>query len=184
MSSGRLESECTGQLALMDAMVFFAVALAVCSATLGYLDDGAADADRSQRARADPSAVLEVFMSCSLGSPVSLDGLVSVELTGREKVCECILAEAWALESGADIGRFSDLNSVIMGALRSICAPGYVPHLVVYVLDEASEGPLMVIEDHPAQAPDRRAASTVLAGPDGGVLLVSLVLEPASSGQL
>jgi len=179
--SPRRESSDRGQLALMDAMVFFAVMLLICSLQLSMCrEDGVYDDMHLDLAgRSDPESVLPVLLKASIGvrCVVSLES--QLEVLAYTTVSECLAAEAVAVMRGAPLDPFDVLNGVILGIAANISHPLLAPHIVLYHECDDDMTILLRIERWPPSSEDLFAACCDLPE-DGDVrLTVSFQLEPA-----
>lgn len=174
------EADDEGQLAVLDAMVFFSIAglvasMIMCQATGAWRSqDGFGD---DLECGIDPGVLLRAFLPASIGQGITLTGPPALEVRPHDSVAECLLAQVQAILVGSDID-FSPLNEVLLGNLEDLCPPGWAPHLSVY-WDGSSE-PLLKIE-RTGRPPDvdSYGGSCDLPGPDGSALLAALVLHPA-----
>lgn len=179
--SPRLESSDRGQLALMDAMVFFTVMLLICSLQLsmcrerGVCDDMHLDL----AGRCDPDSVLPVLLKASIGVRCVVSLGSPLEVLAYTTVAECIAAEAVAVLRGASFDQFDVLNEVILGIAANISHPLLVPHIVLYHECDDDMTVLLRIERRPPSSEDLIVACCGL--PEGGDvrLTVSFQLEPA-----
>ncbi|MCU0858975.1 MAG: hypothetical protein MUE55_00055 [Thermoplasmata archaeon] len=164
------------QLALMDAMVFFAIALVTSSIVLSYTDDRPSDLMGAVDGAVDPGDVLRVFLRASVGTDIELwDGLT---VSARESVADCLYAEVAYLTGGANPGSFAGMNEVLLDVLENISPVGTTCHLSV--VDAAGSGePLLTIERAPAIGGVLLSASQEFPAVMGSECLAVLVLAPA-----
>ncbi len=173
---GERGSDDRAQLALMDAMVFFAIAMVTSSIVLSYANDLPSDSMRDVDGAVDPDEVLLVFLRASVGVDMELwDGLT---VSARDSVADCLYAEVASLTEGVDARFFIGMNEVLMDALENISPAGTTSHLTV--MDVAGTGgTLLTIERAPAVGEVLLSASQGLPAAMGSDCLVVLVLVPA-----
>ena len=181
--SGRLRRDRLGQLALMDSMVFFAAALAVCGVLVSYARP-LVEPRTDLQGDADPAEILRVLLRASIGRPVSIDLEGSHRLDGTEDVATCITVEMHALSCGADQKVFSSLNAVILEMMISLCNPAFEPFLIVYDLDNGLPSPVLRLPHEEADSENRFASSTEIPGDGGNPYKVILILSPAALPEL
>jgi len=120
-----------GQLALLDAMVFFAISVVVSSVMLSYgKDSGDMGLDPCE-GTSDPEMILEAFLNACLGSPVTIRSHDCLTIPERTKVSACLALEVEAMMDGFDPDVFVDLNDAYTIILRRITNPVFEPHLAV-----------------------------------------------------
>ena len=169
---GKSRTRDTGQLAVLDAVVFFSSALVISSLLL-YYGLGQGSPVIIEKIAEDPSEILAVYLRASLGTTVLLPGNPEVVVRETDTVGDCLLAEASSLSRGDEPIRFSLLNSILCGALDSVCGLCVNPHLLV---ENVSDGAIVIaLPDLPGEATDARAASMELEA-DGNIFLFELVL--------
>lgn len=182
---GRMNDSDGGQLALMDAVVFFAASMLISTALLAYASDfagpGSIHACNDWR---DPDEVLHAFLHASVGTELIVNLNSSVQIKGNEEIAECIAIETQALRSGAGIAPFEELNDVCLRILRSCSAPLYEPFLIVLCSDANGTEPILAIPWLPENHPEAHASSAEFPGLVGETILVTLILCPASSPEL
>ncbi len=181
--SGRLRKDHSGQLALMDSMVFFAAALVVCGVLVSYARP-TVEPEESSQGDADPAEILRVLLRASIGCPVSIDLEGCHRLDGTEDVAICIAVEVRALSSGASLRVFSSLNALIIEMMISLCNPVFEPFLAIYELDDGSPNPVLMLPCEEAASECRYASSTEIPGDGGNSYKAILVLSPASLPEL
>lgn len=181
--SGRLKKDRRGQLALMDSMVFFAAALAVCGVLASYARP-LVEPRTDPQGDADPAEILPVLLRASIGRQVSIDLESSYNLDGTEDVATCIAVEVHALSSGANQEVFSSLNAIILEMMTSLCNPAFEPFLIVYDLDDGLPSPILKLPHEETDSENRFASSTEVPGDDGNPYKAILVLSPAALPEL
>ena len=181
---GRLDGQTSGQLAVMDAIVFFVAAMTVSSVLLSYArppgDRSLEDFDGD----ADPAEVLGVFLEASIGERLTLQFEEHVTVDASEDVAHCLAVEVAALRSGVARAAFADLNSVLERMLRSICNPSFEPCLMIVELGNGAGNVVLALLDPPGAAENVYASSAELRVDDGDPCLVELVLGPATPPEL
>lgn len=170
--SGDLRSDGRGQLALMDAMVFFSIAVVTSSVVLSY-DEVRTD-DLAGADSIDPENILRVFLRACVGVDTTLyDG---TEVDGKECAADCLMAEAMRIVDGVDPGLFTELNGALLASLERVVAAGFAPHLSVV---SHVGGTLIDIGRATAGVEDLLAASEEFPDVGGSRCLVVLVLVPS-----
>lgn len=178
---GRSRSSRSGQLALMDAVVFFVIAMAISSMLFYYAGAEAVQTpSRMRDGQSDPGAILRVFLRASLGEEVVLDLGREIHVSADSEIAECLKTEFDALVAGTDLGSFNPLHDRLVQILEAICNPVLEPYLVaIRLLDKGSQR----IFTLPSELPDsdtRYASSTELPGYEASSYLLTLILVPAS----
>lgn len=180
--SGHRDVARTGQLALMDALVFFTVAMLISSILLSraYLDRRDETDTLWCDVSYDASTLLGVVLRASIGECVTLN--VSgrqVTVSPTAAIGECVAMEATALLSGDEPRVFDEVNGMILEIVKDVAGPFVVPHLWVLRSEDGSWDALMRIEDRPPAADACQAASFDLPVGHIGRCRVTLVLEPS-----
>ncbi len=158
---GKPPHEAAGQLAALDAMVFFAAALVVSSVLLSYVEDSRVVTDEGPDR--DPAEALSVFLRASLGSDVDLLEDGSILIRARDQAGECLLVELSGLSEGLPKETYDRLNEVLSQILSSICSP-WCWRLSIFA--ESSE--LLILGcEHGLESDTILAGSTELEGPAG-----------------
>lgn len=180
--SPRRESSDRGQLALMDAMVFFAVMLLICSLQLSMCrEEGVYDDMHFGLAgRSDPDSVLPVLLKASIGVRCFVNLESQLEVLACTTVAECLAAEAVAVLRGAPLDSFDELNGVILGIATNISHPLLIPHIVLCHECDDDMSILLRIERRPPSSESPLIAACCDLPQNGDVrLTVSFQLEPA-----
>lgn len=174
----RGEGAVSGQLALMDALVFLAVAILVSSAMMGHVGDPAGDALSFSDAMPHPTVdILTVLMRASLGVQMTVDLGRELALPADTSFAECLLLEARAMLGGADEAAFGAFEARLLDVLDSLLGPSLRGHIHVSVSEDV-EPPLVCIEHSPVESLQVSAASQRLS--DDGVRTTAILLvEPA-----
>ena len=183
--SGRCTRASFGQLALIDAVIFFVISTAVSSLMLYYADAEAVDqAPAMPEGQFDPNAVLRVFLHASLGADVTLGLDGGTHILASSDVAECIHIELEALALGADAGQFELLNQRLLLMLRGTCSVLLTPYLIATWLSEDCHKTLLAIPIEPPQSRTRYAGSVEMSGLDESSFLLTLILVPASLSEV
>ena len=169
---GRRVGDDGAQLALMDAMVFFAVAMVTSSIVFSYAHGRPMDA--ATECGTATKDLLGAFLRASVGFEVELgDGL---EVSADENVADCLLAESVSVAAGVKPCTFDGLNQVLLASMERMTPTGFEPHLTV----AGGDGEVTIrLERTFVAEGDAFAASQELPGPDGSVCRVVLVLVPS-----
>ncbi|UCE44780.1 MAG: hypothetical protein JSU93_05110 [Methanobacteriota archaeon] len=175
------QSDARAQIALMDALIFFAIAMLICSIQLGAFARGLmADEDTSQFCgRCDPDDILTAFLRSSIGVEASLWAGYDLYVPARTVVSECIAVEVTAIGNGVDSESFDALNMVLLGLLNNLSHPLMTPHLIIS--RHLDDGPIVLlrIEQSPPGRSDLVASTCKLPDCGHDAATVSLLLEPA-----
>ncbi len=183
MPGRKVRDDC-GQLAVMDALVFFSTAMVISTVLLSYIGPPERGGSGSYDCPTDPGEVLEAFLKASLGKEVRIGTPYDVLLSSGEAVGECIFVEAHLLAEGASKDAFRQLNELLLVALTNITGVHSGPHLLVVAASGDSGSPLLAIPDVPANGTDMVAANSVLPGEGGERFLAVLVLCPAAPSEV
>lgn len=172
--SSRLRDE--GQLALLDAMVFFAVAMVICSCIACHALDGTRVSWEDGASTSEADMLLTVFLTASVGKPFSI-GFIGSEITGYERFAEILFLLAAHLKEGCDEDCLRDVFTHCGEVLATICAP-FSPVLRLSCL---TDGSLMTLTEfgRPADGPDADASTQSLGMYGGTGLVATLVLSSA-----
>ncbi len=165
----------SAQLAVLDAVIFFAAAVLISSM---MMFDFSADNPQAITDLKDPSELLPVFLSASLGEHLILGGDHPAVLKETDTVGDCVLAEAMSISDGDDPGGFRELNEIVARKMSSAAGPSECPHLLVW-LPGGFQQPLISIPDELEEASEVRASSMELSAGDHE-FVIGLALLPAS----
>ena len=179
--SGRIESDDLGQLAIMDAVVFFAGAILISSSILSFSNIQPAIEEQSD-ASLEASYLLDCVLSASIGSNLSVDAGHPMHLSRQTLVRDCIAFEGDCLFRGVEASGFSDLNLIVMRMLKE-CAPPSVDPCLLIVYKSYSE-PLLALPHIPDDVRERIASSVTLTLEGGSEIMVVLVLCPPAPSEL
>jgi hypothetical protein len=169
-----------GQLAVLDAMLFFSIAGLVASIVICHGAGARLSGEEvpwEQECGIEPGDILRAFLRASVGEVVVLDGAQPLEVHPHDSMAECLIAEVVSVLGGSSLD-FSPVHKVMLRALEGVVPAGWTPHLGVYSPD--SREPVIRIEA--CEVPSDGAVyggSCDVAGPDGSPLLVSLLVGPA-----
>lgn len=178
---GRLTRDEPAQLALLDAMVFFAVSMVICGTLMSYVASRAGGPSEVADAGTDADESLATFLESSLGEGFALDGL-GLELTGRELFGETLLLISAMVLQGRPIEVFEPVLSHIDVVLSRVCDP-CATLLKTSLADGDEWATLMEIGQEPSEAADTESASQNLGMCEGVAVMVTLVLSPALLSQ-
>ncbi len=167
------------QLALLDAMVFFAAALLVTGMMFSQRPahpevDGDDIVDVC-----DPADLLDALMKASLGGPAQLATVPQTSLTGYEEISQLLSFELDELSSGTPEQVFAEVNQMICEALSAACPPAIGPHLIAFIENGSFDEPLLAIPSPAKSTSFAAAASVSIPSHWGGRYAVVLVLDPA-----
>lgn len=180
---GRSRSDTSAQLALLDAMVFFAGALLV---TGMMFSQRATDSEAHEDGIAgvcDPADLLDALMKASVGEPMELATQRMTTLTGCEEISQVLSFELDELVSGTPAEVFAEFNGIIRGALLAACTPAMELHLVAFVDNGSFDRPLLAIPSPATSVSVAVSSSVTLPSHWGGQYIVVLVLDPASPSE-
>lgn len=182
---GDLPRDKAGQLALLDAMVFFSIAMLV-SSILVLQTEACSDAavGISDGSPTSVGGMLAALMTASIGQPVKIDLGPGLTVLGQESVAECLSAELYALGSGSGPALFAELNEAVLGLLDSLTLAAFRGWLVAVHPEGSWEAPTLAIPGLPLASSLSYAASCQLPCEDGALYTVTLVLQPAASSEL
>ena len=180
MSGARRRTR-AGQLALMDAIVFFSVAILICSIMLSRTYQEYRDEVKTPEfdAAYDVSSFMEVLLRVSIGEGMSLNVTGHITIRPTTTVGECLAMEASALLHGESPDAFQGMNNLILIIAGRMAGQLVVPH--VWILHSLNDSwiPVVEIENHPPAGENRRAAWFDLPADGADRCRVTLVLEPA-----
>ena len=174
--SGRPPRDERAQLALLDAMVFFAISMVICGVMVSYAVPGGSIDDGSfGSARADN--LLAVYLGASLGDGVAL-GVAGFEFTGDERLGEVLFLLSALVLDGVPLEGFEPLLSHCSSVLSALSEP-WSPFL--RVISDDGEGGVTIISMgcEPGDGHDSESASQNLGEYDGSSLTATLFLSPA-----
>lgn len=175
--SGKLRADRQGQLATLDAIVFFSAAILVSSVLLSYGLETPQSAEI--RPTRDPANLLEVFLRASVGADIILDLGERTVIRSNEQIGECLNIEVRGLFEGLPVKAFLPLNQQFSDALERLCGLSLQHRLVV--LDQTSEEVLAIGMDIDGDAKNAFASSMDMRDVDGTDYLVMLVISTCVS---
>lgn len=173
----------SGQLALLDALVFFSIAMLVSGVMISYVESSSRDAMTVVGGPpVDIAEVLNAVMGASISREVGV--LPGLEISGHESVAECLSAELYALSMNVESQMFDGLNEAIGEVVDPLSGPLFDWRIiVVHPLGRSSE-PCLAIPGPSVPRSLAYAASTELPCSDGVLYTVILILEPATPSEL
>lgn len=191
--SGDDSRDDAAQLAVMDAVVFFAVAMVISSLFLYYANLGEEiKAPEHGSGSADPDAVLGAVLHASVGSNIFVPMDAPRHIPADTEVCRCLLLESEQIIGGTPVEAFGELNCAVSWILDRTCNPVFSSCLSVFLLGGSVPEMLFSIGSGGGPSSQRfnSCAEFSLAG--GEEVLVQLCLAPAllaeirnvSNGQL
>lgn len=174
--SGKTNGGDRAQLALLDAMVFFAVSMVICATVLSHAAPGA---DDPYHVAADPrpDECLAVYLESSLGQRLLLSPL-DLELTGRESFSETLSIVSALIVQGVPTVVFDPILTLGSALLAGLCAP-YSALLSVSLIDGDIQSTVIELGKRPVGYTDAHSASRNLGTCEGAPLVATLVLFPA-----
>lgn len=180
--SGNRRHDASGQLALLDAIVFFIIASVISSTTVSYVGAGMREAVAGDcgTPASSPEEMLGVLLDASLGVQVAVLFEPPVQLSGYESIAECLSAESAGLIAGYPAAAFVALNAAIAGVMYALAGPFYNAYLVVQDISSQQPEILFALPHQPYVSETQYAGSTSIPGHGGALLLVVLVLQPSS----
>lgn len=117
---GVTRTDARAQLAVMDAIVFFAVCTLICAFLVSSALSQREVIDESAHSAPRADEILSAYLGASLGEPLSL-GSPGLELTGAEPLCEVLFVIASLLSEGREPEEFLMLFSACSRVLEAIC---------------------------------------------------------------
>jgi len=175
--SGRHLADRQGQLATLDAVVFFSAAILVSSVLLSYGLEAPQIADF--RPTRDPANMLDVFLRASVGVEIILDLGERAVIRNNEQIGECLNIELRGLSEGLPVKAFLPLNEQFSDTLQRLCGLSF--HYRLVVLDQTSKEVLAIGMDIDRDARNAFASSMDMRDVDGTDYLVMLVISACVS---
>ena len=170
------------QIALLDAMVFFAIAMLMCAVQLSALEKDVRQLSWPEimTGRSDPGCVLPVLLAASIGAETYVHADAPLLVPAHTPVSDCLAAEAISLLNGLGIEAFEGLNGIVLDIVSNLTHPLLTPHVLLHHHTKDGHVLLARIEGGPPRTGcDIAAASCELPGIDSETVTVSLMLEPA-----
>jgi hypothetical protein len=154
---GRRWTDCHAQLAVMDAMIFFAVAGLVSSALLANSLGGPAapGLEQADSLRARAADMLRAFLDASLGRE-------AVVLSGGSEVV---------------VPASTDMNDALSAVLHALSGPHVTAYACVYDMDAPTA--VLALPSPPPDSPNVYGSSCVLGEELGAVHSIVLLLDPS-----
>jgi hypothetical protein len=171
----------SGQLALMDALVFFMVAVTISSVLLFYFSGnrGMSVPDHGPGS-ADPNEVLESLLHSSIGIDETVNLGVERHLSSRTSVDQCLLIEAEAILDGQPRSAFRSIEEAIWSILERLCTPVFAPYLSVWWMGEDFSEAVIRIPSNPPASDQAFGACVELVNSGVEILLAQLLLCPSA----
>lgn len=171
------ERDTSAQLALMDAMVFFAVSTIICATLASYVVREGEEEAEGPTVLAGADGLLAVYLQASLGRSFIL-GADGLELTGREQIGEILYLVAALAVRGHDLSVCDPVFEHCLAVLDGLCEP-WSPSLTVSLVGADRWIVLVELGEEAISEPYSYAASQNLGMCDSVPVMVSLVLHPA-----
>lgn len=175
--SGKPRRDDRAQLALMDAMVFFAVCAVICGMMTAHLASLSLDAQVSAPGPMSVDELLMSFLGASVGREVVLEDL-GMELTGLELFSETLSLVSATVVAGGQVDSFAELLTHCESVLSTMCSP-WSSMLRMSSEDGGHWETLVEVGDAPPAGVDTWASSQSLGVWAGVPLTATLVLFPA-----
>ena len=180
--SGRNADE--GQLALMDAVVFFISAITVTCVLFSTVPHASDNDISPSKSWFDAGRTLTALLRSSLGSEVraTIHGEPLI-ISERTDIAECILLEAHVIAEGDGASDFGALDLKLSEILNAVCGPFMEPQLSVWLLSNGTPYELFSLPGSPMETPVAYAATAELADSEGTKYLVLLRSVPSASSE-
>lgn len=175
---GLPRSDDGAQLALLDAMVFFAVSSLICATMVSSVLSQADQESVAVIEGADPSETLRVFLVASVGEKLVLEDM-GLWLSGREQFAEALLTVAELVRTGAPAESAAPLMSCCGAVLARLCGPAYAPALQVHCEEPVGWTVLLSTGGSWDDNTDSVSACQDFTGRGGARIVISLALSPA-----
>lgn len=182
MSSRLRDDRDKGQLAVMDAIVFFTVAMLICSLQLAQLRGEVVSDDIGigRDARSDPSTLLMTILRTSIGQMIMIELDTPLTVSSETAIADCLASEAVALTRGHGTAAFEELNRRVLAIVSNASAPVALPHIVMAALSDGEYDTMLVLEHAPIVSENCFAATQRILSDPSRDIVVTLVLEPTS----
>ncbi len=166
----------------MDAIVFFTVAMLICSIQLAQLRGEAVsdDVGIGRDARSDPSMLLMAVLRASIGQTITIELDTPLTVSPETAVADCLASEAVALTRGHGTAAFEELNRRVLAIVSNASAPVARPHIVMAALGDGTYDTMLVLEHAHIVSEDCFAATQRILSGRSSDVVVTLVLEPTS----
>ncbi|MDQ1372008.1 MAG: hypothetical protein QG582_923 [Candidatus Thermoplasmatota archaeon] len=164
------------QLALLDAMVFFAISAVICATLMAHAATQLTGPDEAVPSPSEADELLAAFLGSSIGREFVIQSL-EVEVTGYERFSDVLFMVSAMLLDGEDLGSFAEVMSYCHDVLDGLCEP-WSSMLRLSSAEDGSLRTLAEVGEQPAAGVDTCASSQSLGASDGTGLVVTLVLSP------
>lgn len=179
--SGAAENSSDGQLALLDAVVFFVIAIAISAFSWCQTDlrgEMSVNMTRTQAPRT--TEMLSAFLKASISTSVVLELPERIVVRADVLVSECVAFEAFRTLDGCPDMVFAPLNRILESVLRALSGTSWEYYFEVWHVSDRAVSVVFALPCvHPSVATSYSASS--LLPSDRTDLLVVLVLTPAAS---
>ena len=177
--SGRIGS--AGQLALMDAIVFFVAAIAASGIMISLVESNPV-IEGDPCGACDVDDALSVILHSSLGEVVDVlvDG-DQVILSRGDTMADCLMLEAHAIAEGDDAAGFGRLNLRLMDIAGAVFGTFMEPSFRLVDITDEIQTVLISIPFEWQEVRVAYAASAELSDAHGGEFIVQLRAAPVPS---
>lgn len=174
---GGLRADRKAQLALMDAMVFFAFAVIASSMLIMSVSTHNSQSNELLW-DVDVSSILETFLCSSISEEVVLDGSQTLTVPADTLVLDVlVLLVSIESEGGASSGCVR-IERVLERMLEALEPQSCDLFLVIRSADV--QGLQTIIPHAPPESRFQHAASATIPAYDGSLIVASLILQPSS----
>jgi hypothetical protein len=173
----------SGQLALLDATVFFAAAILLSSIVISF-SFGPSGETGAGGTRIDANEILVALLHASVAERFEIVLDEPLMVTGSETFALCLSLEASMVMAGGSTEPFQAMNDVIRDALLMLSPAGFLPCLAVTEKDRGLQDPLFAIPEMLPRGAEVHSGSAWIPSSTGEELLVVLMLVPALSAEL
>ncbi len=171
----------SGQLALIDAIVFFLAAMLV-SQVLFSLAEGDSGIQQVDGLGADAEGLLHAVLRSSLGVEMTVrTSGDTIRLSQRDTIADCLLLEAHAIAEGDGVDGFEALNGHVKSALHSVVGPFLEPSIRLVDVSDGTAAVLVSLPDEWSEVGTAYAATLGVSEASGGSYIIQLRLVPLSS---
>lgn len=174
--SGRRRRDGRAQLAVLDAMVFFAVSSLICATMASYAASHSGRGSDWDACAPDMDGLLEVFLMASLGEAPPFESF-GFELTGQETFGEALFIVSALVAEGYLAASFWPLFALCLDVLSDLC-PQWSPAVRLSALAGGSWVLLAEFGGPPLEGADTYSASQNLGASGGASLTATLLLSP------
>lgn len=167
------------QLAVMDAIVFFVVAMVISSLLLYHANiDEEIRPQEHGSGSADPDAVLGAVLHASVGSEVFVPMDAPRHIPADTEVCRCLLLEAEQIIGGTSAKIFEGLNCVLSSILERTSNPVYSSCLSLFLLGDSVPEKLFSISNGECLSSQSFSSCAGFSLAGGEEVLIQLCLAP------